>query len=83
MMALGAIQYLQESGNTAVLVGAYDALEEAKAAIQSGQLAVTIDQQAARQGYLGVQYAVQSLNGEEVPAETLVEVLLVTAETLE
>lgn len=83
MMALGAIKYLQETGKTDVLVAAYDALEEAKAAIQAGTLAVTIDQQAARQGYMGIQYAVQALAGESLPAETLVDVLVVNAQNVE
>ena len=82
MMALGAIQYLQERNKTDVLVASYDALDEAKRAIQAGTLAATIDQQAALQGYLGVEYAVRALNGETLDAETIVDVLLVTKETM-
>lgn len=83
MMALGAVQYLSEVGKTdAVLVAAFDALEEAKAAIVAGKLAVTIDQLAAEQGYLGVEYAFRALNGEELPAETYIDVLLVTIDNL-
>lgn len=81
MMALGAIQYLRENDRDDVMVAGYDALEEAMPAIDDGLLDVTIDQQAARQGYLGVEYAVQLLNGEAVPAITLVPVMVVTAET--
>ncbi|MCP4140927.1 MAG: sugar ABC transporter substrate-binding protein [Chloroflexi bacterium] len=83
MMALGAINYLKESKQNNVLVAAYDDLDEAEEAIRDGTLQVTIDQQAAYQGYLGVEYAVRTLNGEKIPAETLVEVLTVTTETLE
>jgi len=83
MMALGTIQYLSEANRTDVLVAGYDALSEAKQAIEAGTLAVTIDQQAARQGYLGVEYAVKALSGEELPSETMVDVLLVTKETVE
>lgn len=54
MMAIGVLKYLQETGNTQVLVGGFDALEEAKSAIRAGQLSATIDQQAGQQGYLGV-----------------------------
>jgi ribose transport system substrate-binding protein len=83
MMALGAIKYLQESGRSGrVLVAAYDALDEAKQAIRDGSLAATIDQQAALQGYKGVQYAVRMRDGESMPAETMVDVSLVTAKTL-
>ncbi len=83
MMALGSINYLKEAGRDDVLVAAYDALEEAKQAIEEGWLEVTIDQQAARQGYLGVEYAVGILNGESFPSETIIDVLIITAETLE
>lgn len=83
MMALGAINYLKETNQTDVLVAAYDALDEAKQAIRDGTLQVTIDQQAAYQGYLGVEFAVRTLNGASFPGETLVDVLTITAETLE
>lgn len=80
MMALGAIEYLKEVGKDGqVLVAAFDALEEASAALKEGSLTVTIDQQAAEQGYLGVHYAVRALAGETLPAETLVDVTVVDA----
>ncbi|MDS4031722.1 MAG: substrate-binding domain-containing protein [Candidatus Contendobacter sp.] len=82
MMALGALKYLEVSGKSQVLVAGFDALEQAKAAIRDGKLVVSIDQQAAQQGYLGVQYAVRALTGETLPAETLIDTALVTAETL-
>jgi ribose transport system substrate-binding protein len=83
MMAFGVINYLQETERTAVLVAAYDALEEAKEAIKTGDLLSTIDQQAARQGYIGVEYAVQALNGESPPPETIIDVKLITKSTVE
>lgn len=82
MMALGVIQYLDETGRTDVQVAAYDALEEAKAAVKAGKLVVTIDQQAARQGYLGVETALKMLSGQSVPPQTLINVIAVTADTL-
>jgi ribose transport system substrate-binding protein len=82
MMAFGVIQYLQETGKTKVLVAAYDALEEAKPFLRDGKLQATIDQQAALQGYTGVQSAVRMLKGEKVPPLTLVDVMLVTKGTL-
>ena len=81
MMALGTMQYLTEAGRKDILVVGYDALPEARTAVKDGRLLVTVDQQAARQGYLGVKYAVQLLAGEKQPAETMVPVSLVTAET--
>lgn len=82
MMGLGVIQYLQEANRPDVQVAAYDALQEAIRAIQDGTLQVTIDQQAARQGYLGVEYAVKLLAGETLPAETIIEVLVITRSSL-
>ncbi len=78
MMALGAIQYLTETGRDDVLVAGYDALAEAKAALADGTLQATIDQQAALQAYTAVAYAVRGLKGEKLPVETLVDVKLVT-----
>jgi ribose transport system substrate-binding protein len=82
MMALGALKYLQESGKQGVKVAAYDALEEAQQAVKAGKLAVTVDQQAAEQGYQGVVSAMRALKGEPVPEVVLVETRLVTAESL-
>ncbi|NJP04257.1 MAG: sugar ABC transporter substrate-binding protein [Chloroflexaceae bacterium] len=83
MMAFGALQYLKEQNRTDVMVTAYDALEEARAFIRDGELQATIDQQAAEQAYLGVKYAVDAINGEDIPAETMVDVLLVTSDNVD
>ncbi len=83
MMALGALNYLREAGRLDVLIASFDALAEAKQAIRAGRLAVTIDQQAAQQGYLGVQYAVRALAGEQLPTETLIAASVVDATTLQ
>ena len=80
MMAFGVIQYLQESGRDDVKVAAYDALAEAMPFIKEGSLQATIDQQAAVQAYTGVQFAIQALEGEQLPPVTLLPVLLVTQE---
>ncbi len=83
MMAFGVIRYLREQQRADVLVAAYDALEEAKSALAEGTLAATVDQQAALQGYMGVEYAVRALNGETLPVLTLVDTKLVTQASLE
>jgi ribose transport system substrate-binding protein len=82
MMAIGAIKYLRESGHGQVLVAGFDALSEARAAVRAGQLAVTVNQQADRQGYLGVKTALKLLAGEPVPMNLRVDVRLVTRGTL-
>jgi ribose transport system substrate-binding protein len=78
MMALGALQYLTETSRTSVQVAGFDALAAAREAISSGRMVVTVDQQAAQQGYLGIRYAVARLAGDKVPAETMVPVKLIT-----
>jgi len=75
MMALGAIHYLKQAKNAGVLVAGFDALDEAKKALREGSLQVTVDQQAARQGYLGVRTAVDMLAGQRPAALTRVEAL--------
>ena len=80
MMAIGAIKYLQETGRTTVNVIGFDALDEARTAVQAGQMVVTVNQQADQQGYLGVQTALQLLKGEKVQHRIEVNTVLVTAE---
>lgn len=82
MMAIGAIKYLQETGRAKVLVAGFDALDEAKTAIRAKQLAVTVDQQAAEQGYLGVKTAMQLLAGQAVPMDIQVDTKLITEQSL-
>ena len=82
MMAIGAIKYLQETGRTQVLVAGFDALAEVMPAIQAGQLAVTVDQQAAEQGYLGIKTALKLLAGEDPPMDVQVDSKLVSLQSL-
>jgi ribose transport system substrate-binding protein len=78
-MALSAADYLHHQGIQGVAIAGFDALPDARKALASGQLAVSVDQQAAEQGYQGVKAALAEISGESVPAETLIEVVLVTA----
>ena len=82
MMALGVIKFLQESGRKDVLVAGFDAMDDAKAAIRKGEMAVTIDQQAAEQGYRGVMTALALLRGEPVPEVVEVSASVVSADSL-
>jgi len=82
MMALGAIQYLQEKGRSDVKVGGYDAIDDAVAEVRKGRLSVTVDQQAAEQGFQGMMLAHRLLAGDKVPLVTLVDVQLITASNL-
>jgi len=82
MMGLGVLKYLQESGKVDVKVGAYDALPEAVMEVKVGRLAVTVDQQAAEQGFQGIALAMRLLKGEQVPDVLLIDTRLITAETV-
>jgi len=76
-MALGALPALAMAGATKVKVVGYDALPEALDAVRGGTLAATVDQRAARQGRMGVEYLLRRLRGESVPLETLIDVRIV------
>jgi ribose transport system substrate-binding protein len=82
MMALGAIQYLQGAGKTNVKVAGFDALAEAVKAIRDGKLQATVDQNAGQQGYLGVKYAVDLIQGKQPQLETFIDVNIITMENL-
>jgi ribose transport system substrate-binding protein len=78
MMALGVLKYLADNGHGKVKVASFDALAEAREAISQGTLVASVDQQAAEQGYQGVLYAMRMFKGEQLPAQTLLNVKLVT-----
>ena len=78
MMALGAIQYFGKSNRNNVLVAGFDDLEEAERAISKGKMQVTINQQADIQGYTGVKFAFEMLNGKKQLPETIIDVKIVT-----
>jgi len=80
MMALGVVQYLDESKRKGILLAGLDNLSEAKAAITLGKMSDTIDQQASLQGYTGVKEALDLINGKK-PANlvTLVDVKVIDA----
>ncbi len=79
MMGLGAIQYLETANKSGVQVAAFDAIPEAKDAIRAGLMLVTIDQQPYLQGYTGISFAVDLLNGKKVSPKTMLDVIVVDA----
>lgn len=79
MMALGAVQYLEKSKRNNVLVAGFDDLDEVERAINKGKAQVTINQQADIQGYTGVKYAFEMLNGKKQLPETIIEVKVITS----
>ena len=83
-MALGAVEAAREAGTLEdlVIVG-FDAIDDALTAIQDGDMEGTIAQQPSEMGRLSVEAAAGIAAGEEVEEETLIEVLLVTADNVE
>lgn len=82
LMAIGVIKYLHDNGRTDVLVGGFDALRQAKDAVRAGLMAVTVDQHAFMQAYVGVTSALKLLRGQAVPSQEMVDAELVTATSL-
>ncbi|MDF2679448.1 MAG: Periplasmic binding protein domain containing protein [Brevibacillus sp.] len=83
MMAFGAIQAIEAAGKTGqVAVAAYDALDQAKKYIKDGKMISTVDQKPDDMGYYGVKFAVDLINGKEVPNEYMVELVNLTKENV-
>lgn len=82
MMGLGVLKYLQETGKKDVKVGSYDALSEAIAEVKAGRMMVTVDQQAAEQGFQGIRMAMRQLEGNKVEDVVMIDTKLVTADSL-
>lgn len=78
--AIGAIQAMKAAGidMNAVLVGGVDATQDALAAMQAGELDVTVFQNAAAQGSGSVDAAAKLAAGEAVDQEVWVPFELVT-----
>lgn len=76
-MALGALQAIEASGKSIIVVG-FDAIDDAVQAVKDGKMAATVAQQPELIGVLGVETADKVLKGETVEASIPVELKLVT-----
>ncbi len=82
MMALGAIQAINQAGKTGkIFVTAYDNIEAAQVAMRQGALHATIDQHPEMMGYYGVVLAKEALSGN-ITREKLVPLELITSMNL-
>lgn len=77
-MILGALQAAEAAGRTDMIFVGFDAIDDAVAAVEDGRLDATIAQQPALMGELGVETAVDYLNGEDVSENIPVELELIT-----
>lgn len=84
MMALGAIQAIEAAGKTGqIYVTSYDNLKAAQAAVLGGRMHATIEQNPALMGYYGVKFALDAINGKEIPKEFMVPLEVVDRALLE
>jgi ABC-type sugar transport system substrate-binding protein len=83
-MAIGAIQALKSAGTSMddIIVGGIDATQDALAAMEAGDMDVTVFQNAAGQGQGAVDAALSLARGEEVETRVYVPFELVTPENL-
>lgn len=83
-MAIGAIQALKSAGMSMddIIIGGVDATQDALAAMEAGDLDVTVFQNAAGQGQGAVDTALKLARGEETETKVYVPFELVTPENL-
>jgi ribose transport system substrate-binding protein len=79
LMALGAIEAIAAANRTGkVRVVGFDALDDARAAIEAGRMAASVAQSPRDMGRLAVESAYKLIRGENVPADQKVPIVLVT-----
>ncbi|OCJ66464.1 rhizopine-binding protein [Agrobacterium tumefaciens] len=84
-MALGAIKAIKASGRSldGIVVAGVDATSDALAAMQSGDMQVTVLQSAAGQGAMAIDVALKLAKDEKLSRENYVPFELVTPENLQ
>lgn len=81
MMALGAIEAINTARKTGrIRVLGFDAVKDARAALESGAMAATVAQYPDEMGKVAVEMALKAIKGEPVPADIGVRIELVTRE---
>ncbi len=79
MMALGAVEAIAAAGKTGkIRVLGFDAVGDARKAIEAGTMIGSVAQFPSEMGRLAVASAVQLLNGQQPPADQTVKIELVT-----
>jgi ribose transport system substrate-binding protein len=79
LMALGAVEAIAAANRTGkVRVIGFDALDDARAAIEAGRMAASVAQSPRDMGRIAVESAARLLRSETVPADQKVPIVLVT-----
>lgn len=81
MMALGAIEAINAAGKAGrIRVLGFDAVQDARLALEKGTMAATVAQYPDEMGRAAVEMAVKAIKGEPVPRDVAVRIGLVTKE---
>jgi ribose transport system substrate-binding protein len=79
LMALGALEAIAAAGRSArIRVVGFDALDDARKAIEAGRMEASVAQSPRDMGRLAVDSAAKLLRGETIPADQKVPIALVT-----
>ena len=81
-MILGAVEAAKAAGREGIVFVGFDAVDDAVAAVQSGDLAATVAQQPSLMGQLALESALVSLAGAPVEEYTPVDLRLIQQLTL-
>ena len=80
VMALGAVEAIAASGRTGrVRVLGFDAIEDARRAIEAGTMAASVAQFPEEMGRVAIETAARIIRGEHVPVEQGIRIELVTS----
>ena len=83
MMALGAVEAIRAAGKTgSIRVVGFDAVEDARKAIQEGTMLASVAQFPDEMGRLAVENAVHAIKGEPITADAKVRIELITKENV-
>jgi ribose transport system substrate-binding protein len=83
MMALGAVEAIAAAGRTGqIRVLGFDAVEDARRAIEAGTIVASVAQFPSEMGRLAVESAARLIRGDTVPADQTVRIELVTKASL-
>ncbi|HSR50318.1 MAG TPA: sugar ABC transporter substrate-binding protein [Acidobacteriota bacterium] len=79
MMALGAVEAIEAAGRAGqITVIGFDAVQDARSAMQQGKMHASVAQFPSEMGRLAVEKAVALLRGEEIEPDTAVRIQLIT-----
>jgi len=83
LMALGAIEAIEAAGKTGeIIVLGFDALDDAKKAIQNGIMQGSVAQHPFEMGRIAIESAYRLINGESIKKNIPVQIELMTIQNL-